>query len=126
MDKMLQRLKDGEQLQTVVEKLQRRYLQKKEALEFLQSECRHEIGVCLGTELWDEKYDWIETQINRCLICGKIVPKVKYVIYIPENCNQPELYVNELRKKCARILNKNPEIYFEEFRKELKKELQEK
>lgn len=126
MDKMLQRLKDGEQLQTVVEKLHRRYLQKKEALEFLQSECRHEIGVCLGTELWDEKYDWIETQINRCLICGKIVPKVKYVIYIPENCNDPELYVNELRKKCARILNKNPEISFEEFRKELKKELQEK
>jgi len=126
MDKMLQRLKDGEQLQTVVEKLQRRYLQKKEALEFLQSECRHEIGVCLGTELWDEKYDWIETQINRCLICGKIVPKVKYVIYIPENCNDPELYVKELRKKCVKILNKNPEISFEEFRKELKKELQEK
>ena len=52
MDKMLQRLKDGEQLQTVVEKLQRRYLQKKEALEFLQSECRHEIGVCVGKIPW--------------------------------------------------------------------------
>ena len=126
MDKMLQRLKEGEQLQTVVEKLQRRYLQKKDALELLQSECNHEIGVCFGTELWDKDYDWVETQINICLTCGKIVPKVKYVIYIPEDCNQPELYVKELRKKCAKILNKNPKISFEEFRKELKKELQEK
>lgn len=124
MDEMLQRLKEGEQLQTVVEKLKRRYLQKKESLDFLQRECKHEIGVCLGTELWDKDYDWVETQINICLTCGKIVPKVKYVIYIPEECNQPELYVKELRKKCVRILNKKPEISFEEFRNELKKELQ--
>ena len=125
MDERLQRLKNGEQLQKVVEKFKRRYLQKKQALDLLQNECNHEIGVCLGNETWDEDYDWVDDQINICLFCGKRVGMARYIINVPKECENPEMYLKQLQKKCVAILDKEPNITFEEFLAKLRELLRE-